>query len=56
MDANSDEDRPMPKTQIVSPKIRQSSGHFSRATVAEARGRLSPDYLIEMNAIAVIGD
>jgi 2-iminobutanoate/2-iminopropanoate deaminase len=29
----------MPKTQIVSPKIRQPSGHFSHATVAEARGR-----------------
>ena len=30
----------MPKTQIVSPKIRQPSGRFSHATVAEARGRL----------------
>jgi len=30
----------MPKTQIVSPKIRQPSGHFSHATVAQARGRL----------------
>src|SRR5246500_5091662 len=30
----------MPKTQIVSPKIRQPSGHFSHATMIEARGRL----------------
>jgi 2-iminobutanoate/2-iminopropanoate deaminase len=30
----------MPKTQIVSPKIRQPSGHFSQATMVEARGRL----------------
>jgi enamine deaminase RidA (YjgF/YER057c/UK114 family) len=30
----------MPKTQIVSPKIRQPSGHFSQATMAQARGRL----------------
>jgi 2-iminobutanoate/2-iminopropanoate deaminase len=30
----------MPKTQIVSPKIRQPSGHFSQATMIEARGRL----------------
>ncbi len=30
----------MPKTQIVSPKIRQPSGHFSHATAIEARGRL----------------
>jgi enamine deaminase RidA (YjgF/YER057c/UK114 family) len=30
----------MPKTQIVSPKIRQPSGHFSQATMIEARGRI----------------
>jgi 2-iminobutanoate/2-iminopropanoate deaminase len=30
----------MPKTQIISPKIRQPSGHFSQATMIEARGRL----------------
>jgi enamine deaminase RidA (YjgF/YER057c/UK114 family) len=30
----------MPKTEIVSEKIRQPSGHFSQATMAEARGRL----------------
>lgn len=30
----------MPKTQIVSPKLRQPSGHFSHATMIEARGRL----------------
>ena len=30
----------MPKTQVVSPKIRQPSGHFSQATMIEARGRL----------------
>jgi len=30
----------MPKTQIVSPKISQPSGHFSQATMIEARGRL----------------
>ena len=30
----------MPKTQIVSPKLRQPSGHFSQATMIEARGRL----------------
>src|SRR6201997_2186220 len=30
----------MPKTQVVSPKIRQPSGHFSHAIVAQARGRL----------------
>src|SRR5436190_24349260 len=30
----------MPKTQIVSPKIRQPSGHFSQATMIEARGSL----------------
>jgi|SRR5215813_11509008 len=29
----------MPKTQIVSPKLRQPSGHFSHATMIEARGR-----------------
>ena len=89
----------MPKQQITSVKIRQPSGHFSHATMTEARGRLvfisgmtarradgsiagigdieaqtrqvcenlkaastmvevckmtSPDYLIEINAIAVI--
>ena len=30
----------MPKTQIVPPKLRQPSGHFSHATMIEARGRL----------------
>ncbi len=30
----------MPKVQIVSPKSRQPSGHFSQATMIEARGRL----------------
>jgi 2-iminobutanoate/2-iminopropanoate deaminase len=30
----------MPKTQVISPKIRQPSGHFSQATMIEARGRL----------------
>jgi enamine deaminase RidA (YjgF/YER057c/UK114 family) len=30
----------MPKTQIVSAKLRQPSGHFSNATMIEARGRL----------------
>jgi 2-iminobutanoate/2-iminopropanoate deaminase len=30
----------MPKQQIVSPKIRQPSGHFSHATMIAARGRL----------------
>lgn len=30
----------MPKTQIVSPKISQPSGHFSQPTMTEARGRL----------------
>ena len=30
----------MPKTQIVSEKIRQPSGHFSQAITIEARGRL----------------
>jgi enamine deaminase RidA (YjgF/YER057c/UK114 family) len=30
----------MPKTQIISEKIRQPSGHFSQATMVEARGRL----------------
>ena len=30
----------MPKTQIVSPKLRQPSGHFSQATTIAARGRL----------------
>ena len=30
----------MPKTKIVSPKIRQPSGHFSQATMIEAKGRL----------------
>jgi enamine deaminase RidA (YjgF/YER057c/UK114 family) len=30
----------MPKTQIVSSKLRQPSGHFSQATMIEARGRL----------------
>jgi enamine deaminase RidA (YjgF/YER057c/UK114 family) len=31
---------PMPKTQIISPKLRQPSGHFSHATMVAARGRL----------------
>ena len=30
----------MPKTQIVSKKLRQPSGHFSHATMTEARGKL----------------
>ena len=30
----------MPKTQIISPKLRQPSGHFSHATMVAARGRL----------------
>src|SRR3954463_14028874 len=30
----------MPKKQITSSKIRQPSGHFSHATMIEARGRL----------------
>ena len=30
----------MPKKQIISPNIRQPSGHFSHATMIEARGRL----------------
>jgi 2-iminobutanoate/2-iminopropanoate deaminase len=30
----------MPKTQIVSPNIRQPNGHFSQATMVAARGRL----------------
>ena len=30
----------MPKTQVVSPKIRQPSGHFSQATMIEGRGQL----------------
>jgi enamine deaminase RidA (YjgF/YER057c/UK114 family) len=30
----------MPKKQITSPGIRQPSGHFSQATMVEARGRL----------------
>ena len=30
----------MPKQQISSDRIRQPSGHFSQATVVEARGRL----------------
>ena len=30
----------MPKTQIVCPKLRQPSGHFSQATTIAARGRL----------------
>jgi enamine deaminase RidA (YjgF/YER057c/UK114 family) len=30
----------MPKKQITSSKIRQPSGHFSQATMVEARGRL----------------
>ena len=30
----------MPKTQIISSRLRQPSGHFSHATMIEARGRL----------------
>lgn len=30
----------MPKKQIVSSRIRQPNGHFSQATMVEARGRL----------------
>ncbi len=30
----------MPKMQIVSPKLRRPSGHFSQATTIAARGRL----------------
>ena len=30
----------MPKKQIISEKISKPSGHFSQATVTEARGRL----------------
>src|ERR1700687_5513075 len=30
----------MPKTQIISPKLRQPSGHFSHATMVAARGHL----------------
>ncbi|HEY0568209.1 MAG TPA: RidA family protein, partial [Xanthobacteraceae bacterium] len=30
----------MPKKQIISKKLRQPSGHFSHATMIEARGRL----------------
>jgi reactive intermediate/imine deaminase len=30
----------MPKKQIVSDKIRQPSGHFSQATMVEAKGRM----------------
>jgi enamine deaminase RidA (YjgF/YER057c/UK114 family) len=35
-----DQERAMPKKQIVSAKLRAPSGHFSHATMAEARGRL----------------
>src|SRR2546422_9480619 len=31
---------PMPKKQIISDRLRQPSGHFSQATMIEARGRL----------------
>jgi enamine deaminase RidA (YjgF/YER057c/UK114 family) len=30
----------MPKRQITTPKIRQPSGHFSQATMVEAKGRM----------------
>ena len=30
----------MPKKQLSSPKIRQPNGHFSQATMIEAKGRL----------------
>ena len=30
----------MPKSQIISSKLRQPNGHFSHATMIEARGRL----------------
>jgi enamine deaminase RidA (YjgF/YER057c/UK114 family) len=35
-----DQEQTMPKKQIVSAKLRAPSGHFSHATMAEARGRL----------------
>jgi 2-iminobutanoate/2-iminopropanoate deaminase len=35
-----DQERTMPKKQIVSAKLRAPSGHFSHATMAESRGRL----------------
>jgi enamine deaminase RidA (YjgF/YER057c/UK114 family) len=50
----------MPKTQIVSPKLRQPSGHFSHATAIAAKGTLV--FLSGMTArradgsIAGIGD
>src|SRR5215213_10218456 len=31
----------MPKKQIISKKLRQPSGHFSHATMVEARGRIA---------------
>ena len=47
----------MPKQQITSAKIRQPSGHFfSHATMVEICKMTSPDYLIEINAIAVIAE
>ena len=30
----------MPKKQIISPRLAQPSGHFSHATITEAKGRL----------------
>ena len=50
----------MPKKQIISKKLRQPNGHFSQATMIEARGRLV--FLSGMTArradgsIAGIGD
>jgi hypothetical protein len=42
--SNAGNEEAMPKKQITSAKIRQPSGHFSQATVVEARGRLgNPD-------------
>src|SRR5580658_8610014 len=35
----SNREQSMPKTQIVSPKLREPSGHFSHATTSAARGR-----------------
>ena len=46
----------MPKQQITSAKIRQPSGHFSHATMVEVCKMTSPDYLIEINAIAVVAE
>src|SRR5207253_5537783 len=34
------QEQAMPKQQITSKKLRQPSGHFSHATMVEARGRI----------------